>query len=69
MRKIRLEEMTLEQKLNFVLCMRRYRTSLTFPVPRRIFGFMMPDAQKSTIDVLAGRIIPSGKLPLKLNLK
>lgn len=38
-------------------------------VPRRIFGFMMPDAQKSTIDVLAGRIIPSGKLPLKVNLK
>ena len=69
MRKIRLEEMTLEQKLNFVLCMRRYRTSLTFPVPRRIFGFMMPDAQRKAVDVLAGNIIPTGRLPLKLNLK
>lgn len=37
--------------------------------PRRIFGFMTPDSQKHTIDVLAGNIIPNGKMPIKLNLQ
>ena len=38
-------------------------------VPRRIFGFMTPESQRHTIDVLCGNMIPEGKLPLKLNLK
>ena len=37
--------------------------------PRRIFGFMTPDSQKHTIDVLAGNFEPRGKMPVKLNLQ
>lgn len=98
MKKITLEEMSLEQKVSFVLCMRRLRNEddinyildlvkrravtfrrlsiLEIPMPSRLlitrlaeFSALCPMSQEHTIDVLAGSITPTGKMPIKLNLR
>lgn len=38
-------------------------------IPRKIFGYMIPDSQKYAIDVLAGKIEAKGKLPFAVDLK
>ena len=38
-------------------------------VPRRLFGYMMPDSQLHAIEVLAGKLPAKGTLPFKVELK
>lgn len=37
-------------------------------VPRRLFGYMMPQSQQYAIDVLAGKLPAKGRLPFKVEL-
>ena len=37
-------------------------------IPRRIFGYMIPESQEYAIDVLAGKIEAKGKLPFVVEL-
>lgn len=37
-------------------------------VPRRLFGYMMPQSQQYAIDVLAGKLPAKGRLPFKVDL-
>ena len=37
--------------------------------PRSIFGFLSPESQKYSIDVLAGKLEAKGTMPINLNLK
>ena len=36
-------------------------------IPRKLFGYMIPESQKFAIDVLAGKIEAKGKLPFKVH--
>ena len=37
------------------------------PVPRKIFGYMIPESQIHAIDVLAGNLEAKGKLPFSID--
>jgi len=40
-----------------------YALKTVGPIPRKIFGYMIPDSQRFAIDVLAGKLEAKGKLP------
>jgi len=46
-----------------------YALEPVFHIPRKIFGYMMPDSQRYAIEVLAGKLPAKGKLPYHVNLQ
>ena len=38
-------------------------------IPRKVFGYMIPDSQEYAIDVLKGNIEAKGKLPYEIDFK
>jgi hypothetical protein len=46
-----------------------YALEPVFHVPRRIFGYMMPDSQLHAIEVLAGKLPAKGKMPYDITFR